>query len=147
MPAAPDANKPAGDGRAAQEVFQYAILRVVPSLERGEALNVGVVLHCRRARFLGARTHVDSERLAALDPALDLDALTRHLGAIERIAAGDPAAGALARLDRSDRFGWIVAPSSGLVQPSPVHTGLCADPAAMLDRLARELVDAPANPG
>lgn len=128
---------------APQEVFQYAILRVVPSLARGEALNVGVVLHCRRHRFLAARTHVDRERLAALDPALDLDALARHLAAIERIATGDPAAGPLAQLDRSDRFGWIVAPSSALVQPSPVHTGLCTDPAEMLDRLARELVEPP----
>jgi DUF3037 family protein len=130
----------AADGR---EAFQYAILRVVPSLTRGEALNVGVVLHCRRARFLGVRTRLDRERLAALDPALDLDALAGHLAAIERIAAGDPAAGPLAALDRSDRFGWIVAPSSALVQPSPVHTGLCTDPAAMLDRLARELLDPP----
>ena len=136
MPERPDAG-------GAQEVFQYAILRVVPSLARGEALNVGVVLHCRRRQFLAARTHVDRARLAALDPALDVGALARHLAAIERIAAGDPAAGPLARLDRSDRFGWIVAPSSGLVQPSPVHTGLCDDPAATLDRLARELVDAP----
>jgi hypothetical protein len=126
-----------------QEVFQYAILRVVPSLPRGEALNVGVVLHCRRHGFLAARTRVDRERLRALDPALDLDALARHLDAIERIAAGDPAAGALARLDRSERFGWLVAPSSGLVQPSAVHTGLCTDPAEMLDRLARELIDPP----
>jgi hypothetical protein len=129
----------------AREVFQYAILRVVPSLARGEALNVGVVLHCRRLRFLAARTHVDRARLTALDPELDLEALARHLAAIERIAAGDPAAGALARLDRSDRFGWIVAPSSALVQPSPVHTGLCTDPAEMLERLARELVE-PAPP-
>lgn len=126
-----------------REIFQYAILRVVPSLSRGEALNVGVVLHCRRRRFLQARTRVDRERLAALDPGLDLHALARHLAAVERIAAGDPAAGPLAQLERSDRFGWIAAPSSGIVQPSPVHTGLCTDPEAMLDRLARELIDPP----
>lgn len=128
---------------AGREVFQYALLRAVPSLPRGEALNVGIVLHCRRRRFLGARTRVDGARLHALDPRIDLDALARHLAGIEAIAAGDPAAGALARLDRSERFGWLVAPASGLVQPSPVHTGLCDDPAATLDRLARELVDPP----
>ncbi|MCW2955080.1 MAG: hypothetical protein JWQ48_4250 [Conexibacter sp.] len=126
-----------------REIFQYAILRVVPSLPRGEALNVGVVLHCRRRRFLAARVHVDRARLLALDPGLDLDALTRHLDGIVKIAAGDPAAGALAALDRSERFGWLVAPSSGLVQAGPVHTGLCDDPEAMLDRLAAELVAAP----
>ena len=150
MPAPPDPRAagaaPAGGPQptaATSEVFQYAILRAVPSLPRGEALNVGVVLHCRRRRFLEARTRVDGQRLAALDPGLDAEALARHLAAIERIAAGDPGAGPLAQLERSDRFGWIVAPSSGIVQPSPVHTGLCTDPGAMLDRLARELVDPP----
>ena len=132
MPAAADGSE--------REVFQYAILRVVPSLPRGEALNVGVVLHSRRRRFLAARTLVDRARLRALDPALDADALERHLHAIERIAAGDPEAGPVARLDRSDRFGWLTAPSSALVQPSPVHTGLCADPEATIDRLFAELV-------
>lgn len=127
-----------------REAFQYAILRVVPSLARGEALNVGVVLHCRRCRFLGVRVAVDAERLRALDPGLELDALTRHLNGIVRIAAGDPAAGALAALDRSERFGWLVAPSSGLVQPGPVHTGLSSDPEQTLARLAAELVSAPA---
>jgi len=126
-----------------QEVFQYAILRVVPSLPRGEMLNVGVVLHARRFRFLAARTLVDRDRLRALDPALDLDALERHLHGVERIAAGDPEAGAVAAMDRSDRFGWLTAPSSALVQPSPVHTGLCADPEATVDRLFAELVALP----
>jgi hypothetical protein len=134
-----------GEPRA--EVFQYAILRAVPSLVRGEAVNVGVVLHCRRLRFLAARTRVDRDRLAALDPELDVDALARHLAGIERVAAGDPAAGPLAALDRSERFGWLVAPASGVVQPSPVHTGLCRDPAAVLERLARELVDPPGDRG
>ncbi len=137
MPAAPEPSGPV------QEVFQYAILRVVPSLPRGEGLNVGVVLHSRRFRFLAARTLVDRERLRALDPALDLDALERHLQAVERIAAGDPEAGPVARMDRSDRFGWLTAPSSALLQPSPVHTGLCGDPEATIDRLFAELVVQP----
>ncbi len=135
----------AGDAAEPREVFQYAILRAVPSLPRGEALNVGVVVHSRRHRFLGARTHVDRDRLHALDPALDLDALERHLRAMERIAAGDESAGAVARMDRSDRFGWLTAPSSALVQPSPVHTGLCGDPQQTLDRLFAELVAPPAG--
>lgn len=135
MPARPDP--------PTREVFQYAILRAVPSLPRGEALNVGVVVHSRRHRFLAARTGVDRERLRALDPGLDLDALERHLAAVERIAAGDPRAGAVARMDRSDRFGWLTAPSSALVQPSPVHTGLCDDPGATVDRLFAELVQTP----
>jgi hypothetical protein len=137
---------PAAADGAPREVFQYAILRVVPSLPRGEALNVGVVLHSRRRRFLAARTLVDRERLRALDPALDLDALERHLQAVERIAAGDPEAGPVARMDRSDRFGWLTAPSSALLQPSPVHTGLCTDPEATIDRLFAELVAQPSTP-
>ncbi|HST41142.1 MAG TPA: DUF3037 domain-containing protein [Conexibacter sp.] len=143
----PPAPAAAGDapGAGSQEVFQYAILRVVPSLPRGEALNVGVVVHSRRHRFLGARTQVDRERLRALDPALDLDALERHLRAVERIAAGDPQAGAVARMDRSDRFGWLTAPSSAMVQPSPVHTGLCDDGPRTLDRLFEELVAPPSE--
>jgi hypothetical protein len=129
------------------EAFQYALLRAIPSLARGEALLVGAVVHCRRLAFLGARTAVDERRLRALDPAIDLDAVRSRLRTIERVAAGDPAAGALAELDRSERFGWIVAPSSTLVQPSPVHTGLTGDPRATLDRLFVELVevDAPAR--
>lgn len=122
------------------EAFQYALLRVVPSLPRGEALNVGVVVHCRRAQFLQARTAVDRERLAVLGDDLDLDALEAHLGLVERVAAGDPDAGPVAQLERSERFGWIVAPSSTIVQPSPVHTGLCEDPAAVLERLFSSLV-------
>ncbi len=129
-----------------QEVFQYALLRVVPSLARGEALNVGVVLHCRRRGFLGVATRLDRARLSALDPRLDVEQLERHLLALSRIAEGDETAGALARMDRSERFGWIVAPASTLVQPSPVHTGLCLDPADMLARMAAELLGPPDGP-
>lgn len=122
------------------ETFPYALLRAVPSLQRGEALNVGVVVHCRRLAFLGARTNVDAARLAMLGGDLDLDAVRAHLQLVERVAAGDASAGPIARLERSERFGWIVAPSSTVVQPSPVHTGLCEDPAALLDRLFATLV-------
>lgn len=122
------------------EAFQYALLRVVPSLPRGEALNVGVVLHCRRCAFLGARTVVDDARLRMLDPQLDLAALRGHLALVERVATGDPDAGPVAALERSERFGWLVAPSSTILQPGPVHTGLCHDPVAELDRLNGLLV-------
>lgn len=126
-----------------EQPFQYAILRVVPSLPRGEALNVGIVLHCRQHGFLAARTSVDRDRLRALDPSIDVDRLASHLTGIERVAAGDPAGGALSKLDRSERFGWLVAPSSDLLQPSPVHTGLTADPEGTLHHLATELVGTP----
>lgn len=140
MPDAPES--PTGTA----EVFQYALLRVVPSVPRGESLNVGVVLHCRRLGFLGVQTRVDERRLAVLDPNLDLDALRAHLQAIAHVATGDHSAGALSELDRSERFGWIVAPSSTLVQPSAVHTGLCPDPGRELARLAAELVRDPSPP-
>jgi len=122
------------------EGFQYALLRAMPSIERGEALNVGVVVHCRRARFLGVRTVVDHDRLRLLDPGVDVAAVDAHLAVIERVAAGDEPENPIAAMDRSDRFGWIVAPSSTSVQPSPVHTGLTEDPAATLDKLFAELV-------
>jgi hypothetical protein len=112
----------------------------VPSLDRGEALNVGVIVHCRRHGFLEARTTVDPERLQTLDPDIDLDAIRSHLRAIERVAAGDENAGPLARLDRSERFGWLVSPSDTVIRPSPVHTGLSIDSQATLDRLFAALV-------
>ena len=120
--------------------FSYAILRVVPRVERGERLNVGVVVFCRPLGYLGARTGLDVDRLRALAPELDPGLVLPHLTAIERIAAGDPEAGPIARLDLTDRFHWLTAPSSTIIQPSEVHTGLCEDPAAQLERLYDELV-------
>jgi DUF3037 family protein len=125
---------------APRELFQYALLRVVPDLERGEALNAGVVLFCRRRGFLGLRVGLDARRLAAIAPEADAAAIGRRLEDLRRIAAGDETAGQVARLDPSERFGWLTAPASTVVQPSAVHTGLCDDPAAMLDRLFRRLV-------
>jgi DNA-directed RNA polymerase subunit N (RpoN/RPB10) len=124
------------------DAFQYAIWRVVPSVERGEALNVGVVVYCRRRQFLAARVLVDDARLHALSPDLDLDAVRRHLDGMTRIAAGDPDGGAIAAMPQSERFGWLTAASSTIVQPSPIHTGLCGDPQAVLDRLYTRLVAA-----
>jgi hypothetical protein len=121
--------------------FQYAIVRVVPRVERGECLNAGVILLCRPRRFLAARTVLDERRLAALAPDLDPATIHPHLEAIVRIAAGDPAAGPIARLGMAERFHWLVAPSSTMIQPSEVHTGLCDDPAEELDHLVATLVD------
>jgi hypothetical protein len=120
--------------------FQYALLRVVPDAERGESLNAGVVLFARRARFLAARVGLDEGRLRALAPDADAAAIRRHLDSLAAIAAGDPDAGPIARLDQSERFAWLVAPSSTVIQPSPVHMGLCGDPQERLDALFERLV-------
>jgi hypothetical protein len=122
------------------EAFQYALWRVVPDLERGEAMNAGVVVFARRHGFLAARARLDEVRLRALAPDADADAVRRHRDALVRIAAGEAAAGPIAALPASERFGWLTAPSSTVVQPGPVHTGLCDDPAALLDRLYARLV-------
>ena len=126
---------------APRSVFQYAIVRVVPRVERGECLNVGVVLLCRPRRFLGARIHLDERRLAAFAPDLSPELIRPHLEAIERVAAGDPLAGPIARLGKAERFHWLVAPSSTIIQASEVHTGFCEDPATELDHLVATLVD------
>lgn len=128
------------------EAFQYALLRAVPSLPRGEALNVGVVLYSPRHRFLEARTTIDPERLRLLDPDIDLEAVRAHLTLIEQVAAGERSAGPIAALDRTERFGWITSPSSTAIQPSAVHTGLCDDPESMLRHLFASLVAAPGTP-
>jgi hypothetical protein len=124
-----------------REPFQYAALRIVPRVERGEAVNAGVVLFCRPLRFLGARTQLDEALLAALAPDCEPAAVRAALATIERIAGGDPAGGPIAALPASERFHWIVAPSSTIVQPGPVHTGLTSDPAGELARLFGMLVE------
>jgi hypothetical protein len=126
---------------ARRSVFQYAIVRVVPRVERGECLNVGVVLLCRPRRFLGALIHLDERRLGAIAPGLDLATIRPHLEAIERVAAGDPTAGPIAALTKAERFHWLVAPASTIIQASEVHTGFCQDPAAELEHLVATLVD------
>ncbi len=122
------------------EPFQYAIVRVVPHVERGECLNAGVVLLCRPRRFLGAAILLDERKLAALAPDCDAAEVRAHLEAIERIAAGAEGSGPIGRLTRPERFHWLVAPSSTIIQPSEVHTGLTDDPAAELQHLLDELV-------
>jgi hypothetical protein len=116
------------------------VLRVVPRVERGERLNAGVVVFCRPLDFLAVRTGVDEAKLRALAPDADAAAIRAHLRGYELIAAGDPAGGPIARLDTTARFHWLTAPTSTIVQPSRVHTGLCDDPPSQLDRLFDELV-------
>jgi hypothetical protein len=127
----------------ARSSFDYAIIRVVPEVERGECINVGVVLICRQRRFLGMRLAPDEVRLRALWPQLDMAALRQQLDGLRRVCEGDRDAGPIARLSQAERFHWLVAPSSTIIQPSPTHSGLCADPAAMLDELMARLVALP----
>lgn len=124
----------------ARHQFQYAVVRVVPRVERGESMNAGVILLCRPARFLAARVGLDEARLRALAPDVDAATIRAHLAAVERIAAGDASAGPMARLGIGERFHWLVAPSSTVIQPSEVHTGVCDDPAVELDHLFEQLV-------
>ena len=120
------------------EPFQYAVLRVVPHVERGESINVGVVVFCRTRRFLGCRIGLTDGRrsiLRALAPDVDLATINAHLAVIERIARGEPGAGPIAELAEPERFRWITSPSSTVIQPSDVHSGLTDDPAATLDQI------------
>lgn len=124
----------------ARHQFQYAVVRVVPRVERGESMNAGVILLCRPRRFLAARVGLDEARLRALAPDVDAATIRAHLAAVERIAEGDASAGPMARLGIGERFHWLVAPSSTVIQPSEVHTGVCDDPAVELDHLFEQLV-------
>jgi hypothetical protein len=125
---------------APRSPFQYAIVRVVPRIERGECLNVGVLLHARTRDFLGMRVALDEARLRALSPDTDPAPLRAQLDGMMRIAAGDPTAGPIARLPFPQRFHQLVAPSSTALQTSAVHTGVCDDPEAMLEHLHGRLV-------
>ena len=123
--------------------FQYATVRIVPRIERGEFINAGVVLFCRQRGFLAARTQLDEPALAALAGDCDPADVGSQLQTLEAVAAGDPAGGAVAEMPQSERFHWLTAPASTIVQTSPVHTGLTGDPAAELDRLFGALVSRP----
>ncbi|MGH2960254.1 MAG: DUF3037 domain-containing protein [Solirubrobacterales bacterium] len=120
--------------------FSYAIVRVVPDIERGEFINAGVLLFARQHDFLAARVELDRNRLAALCPDADYDSIESALKAFVRVAEGDEEAGPMAALPKSERFGWLAAPSSTVVQCSPTHTGLCSDPRQALDELFADLV-------
>jgi hypothetical protein len=121
-------------------VYEYAVLRVIPSIERGETMNVGVVVYCRQRDFLACRTHVDAERLQALDPGLDIDGVRNALDGVDAVCCGGAQAGQAANESLGGRFRWLTAPRSTVVQPGPVHPGLTEDPAAELSRLFDLLV-------
>ena len=120
--------------------FDYAVIRVVPWVEREEFINAGVIVSCLPLDFLEAQIEVDPERLAAFAPSLDLDAVRRHLEAIPRICAGE---GPIGRLTRRERFYWLSSARSTIIQPSPVHTGLCEDPRVALEHLVDGMVRLP----
>jgi len=128
------------DGRDGRVVYEYALLRVVPRVERGEYFNAGVLVYCRAKTFVAARTHLDENKLRALDPAADVAAVQAALRAVEGVCAGGAAAGQAAGDDAGRRFRWLIAPRSTVVQPGPVHTGLTADPTAETGRLLDLLV-------
>ena len=120
--------------------FDYAVVRVVPRVERGELVNAGVILSSQEARFLGALVELDEARVLALDPRADLEEIRRCLEAIPVICAGGKDAGPIGRLPQRARFNWLVAPRSTIVQTSPAHGGLCTDPASQLEKLFKKLV-------
>jgi Protein of unknown function (DUF3037) len=136
----PPSTARSGARAAARRPFEYAIVRIVPRVERGEAFNAGIVLMSRPARYLGARVALDDAVLVAMAPDCDPQLVRDHLDVVVRVAEGDPAAGPIARLSMAERFHWLVSPSSTIIQPSDVHTGLTEDPASTLDHLFRTLV-------
>ena len=130
----------------ASSTYDYAIVRVVPRVERGEFINAGVILSCAATGFLQARIELDEARLQALDPAVDLPGIRAALAAIPVICAGGPAAGALGSLSARERFHWLVAPRSASIQTSKVHTGRCDSLVRQLDHLMQTMVRVPARP-
>ncbi len=125
--------------------YDYAIVRIVPRVERGERINVGVVLSCVDDDFLEARIELDPERLRALDATLDVETLRDSLTTIPAVCAGGAAAGPIGALPARGRFRWLVSPRSTIIQMSPVHTGRTRDPRAALERLMDTMVRAPKN--
>ncbi|MBP2476526.1 hypothetical protein JOF53_005398 [Crossiella equi] len=119
--------------------FEYAVLRVVPRVERGESINAGVLVYCQKLRFLGSRVHLDADRLRALDPNADPVAISSVLHSVAGTCSEAPV-GLVAGQNLGSRFRWLTAPKSTVVQPGPVHTGLTADPEAEVERLLRLLV-------
>ena len=122
--------------------YDYAVVRVVPKVDREEFINTGVIVSCAELSFLEARIKLNESRLLALDPNIDLDLVRKHLATIPTICRGGDDAGAIGQLPQRQRFHWLVAPRSTIIQTSPVHTGCCGDPAAALEHLVATMVDA-----
>ncbi|MCX5337780.1 MULTISPECIES: DUF3037 domain-containing protein [unclassified Streptomyces] len=129
-----------GSERNDRDVYEYALLRVVPRIERGECINAGVLVYCRAKAYVGVRTHLDEAKLLILDPDADVAGVRAALRAVESVGAGGEEAGQAASDDAGRRFRWLIAPRSTVVQPGPVHTGLTADPTAEPERLLNLLV-------
>jgi hypothetical protein len=127
-------------GGGMRQPFEYAVLRAVPRIDRGECINVGVVLYCRASDFLGAAVHLDVARLRLLDPEVDVESVQEALAGVRAVCAGGPDAGRAGQASPRARFGWLTAPRSTVVQPGAVHAGLTTDPAAELVRLLDLLV-------
>ncbi|MEO5627005.1 MAG: DUF3037 domain-containing protein [Dokdonella sp.] len=123
--------------------YDYALIRVVPRVERGEFVNVGVVLSCKGGRFLEARIELEDTRLLALDPTVDVQTVRDHLAAFAAICMGGYDSGPIGRLPARERFHWLVAPRSTMIQTSPVHSGRCVDHGSMLERLLETMVRVP----
>jgi hypothetical protein len=134
---------PEVEAQPAAAWYSYAIIRVVPRVERGECINVGVVLFARTLSYLEARIELDHARLAALAPDLDLELVERHLATFAAICSGSPHGGPLAQFPPSERFHWLTAPRSTIIQTSPVHVGTTGDPSAELERLLDSFVRLP----
>ena len=124
-------------------IYDYAVVRVVPRVERGEFVNAGIILACRAQGYLRACIELDETRLLALDPAADVDALKAALAVIPAVCEGGAAAGALGRLSLRERFDWLVAPRSTSIQTSPVHSGRCGDLASTMEHLLARMVRMP----
>ncbi len=120
--------------------FDYALIRIVPRVERGEFINAGVIVFCLSQKFLAARILFDEGRIRSLWPEADLETICDHLSAFPEICEGNPNAGPIAQLSQRERFHWLVAPRSTVLQISPVHSGLCQTPADALEELCRKLV-------
>jgi hypothetical protein len=120
--------------------FDYTVIRVVPRVERQEFINAGVVVFCLEKRYLAARIHLDEQRLRALWPEVDVEVVRAHLDAIPLICAGDACGGPIAKLSQRERFHWLSAPRSTIIQPSPVHTGICDETGGVLERLAKQFL-------
>jgi hypothetical protein len=125
---------------SAELTYDYAIIRVVPRVDRGEQVNVGIILSCPDADFLDARIEVDDALLLALDPLIDVAAVRANLAVIPAVCRGGAEAGPIGALDARGRFRWLVSPRSTIIQPSPVHTGRTNDPARCLEHLMERVV-------
>ena len=122
------------------QLFEYAVIRIVPKVEREEFLNVGVILYCGKQKFLQVKFHWDSKRISLLCPDLDMDELAGHLKAIERICQGTPEAGPIGTLPIAERFRWLTATRSTILQPSKVHPGFCRNAGEELQKLFEQMV-------